>query len=181
MTRSPRQWSWQVARWVVVAATCLAMAGCATSNPSHRQAEATDDGVQATGVLDGARVAISRGVPQVVFGDCDAGDGLDNDICWVARTIDGASVAFVIENPDAMVAGETLEVVQSDCTHCDEVTDGVVVEVRANGVSRRPVAGWVEVVTVPGERAAANFDLDFAGGDRLQGSFNVRELRPEER
>jgi hypothetical protein len=157
------------------------MAGCATSNPTHRQAEADDDGVQATGVLDRSRVAISRGVPDVVFGDCDPGDGLDRDICWVARTIDGLRIAFVIENPAVLEEGATLPVLDSDCVNCDDVTDGVVVEVRVDGEARRPVEGSLEVRAVPGERAAADFEAIFRGGDELRGSFNVRELRPEER
>lgn len=165
--------------WVV--AVMLLLTGCATSNPAHRQAEAVDDGVQATGIIDGSRVAISRGVPEVVFGDCDPGDGQDTDICWVARTIDGLSIAFVLENPGALEEGATLEVVPEDCVGCDDVTGGVVVELRVNGEARRADGGRVEVIAVPGERAAADFDLQFADGDELRGSFNVRELRPEER
>lgn len=169
----------RVGLWAVGA--MLVLTGCATSNPAHRQAEAVDDGVQATGIIDGSRVAISRGVPEVVFGDCDPGDGDDVDICWVARTIDGLSIAFVLENPGALEEGATLEVVSDDCVGCDDLTDGVVVEVRVNGEPRRAVRGRVEVIAVPGERAAADFDLEFANGDELRGSFNVRELRPEER
>ena len=163
------------------AVAALLLAGCATSNPAHRQAEAVDDGVQATGIIDGARVAISRGVPEVVFGDCDPGDGLDDDICWVARTIDGLNIAFVIENPAVLEEGATLQVVDPDCTGCDDEVDGVVVQLRIDGEVRRPGSGTVTVVSVPGERAAADFDLSFADGDELRGSFNVRELRPEER
>jgi hypothetical protein len=165
---------------VLAVVAALVLSGCATSNPSHRQAEAVDDGVQATGIVDGARVAISRGVPEVSFGDCDPGDGLDDDICWVARTIDGLSIAFVIENPAVLVEGATLDVVSPECTGCDEVADGVVVELRVAGEVRRPDSGTVTVNEVPGERAAADFDLSFADGDELRGSFNVRELRPEE-
>ncbi len=165
---------------VAILAAATLLAGCATSNPNHRQAEAVDDGVQATGVIDGSRVAISRGVPEVVFGDCDPGVGVDADICWVARTIDGLSIAFVIENPALLAPDVRLDVVDSTCEDCDDVTDGVVVDLRVDGETRRATTGWVEVAAVPGERAAAAFDLGFPDGDALRGSFNVRELRPEE-
>lgn len=168
-------------RMVLAVACVLAAAGCAGSNPDHRQAEAVDDGVQVTGVIDGSRVAISQGVPEVVFGDCDPGDGFDEDICWVARTIDGLNIAFVIENPAVLEPGARVDVVAADCGACDDVGDGVVLEVRVDGTIRRPVEGAMDVVTVPGERVAASFTTEFAGGDELQGSFNVRELRPEER
>lgn len=179
--RHPRVSAVRGARVVLAVACLLAVAGCAGSNPAHRQAEAVDDGVQVTGVIDGSRVAISRGVPEVVFGDCDPGDGFDEDICWVARTIDGLNIAFVIENPAVLEAGARVDVVNPGCGTCDDVTDGVVLEVRVDGTVRRPVRGAMDVVTVPGERVAASFTIDFAGGDELQGSFNVRELRPEER
>lgn len=172
-------WLRHFASMVVMA---LVFAGCATSNPTHRQAEAVDDGVQAEGIIDGSRVAISRGVPEVVFGDCDPGLGVDADICWVARTIDGLSIAFVIENPAILEVDTRIDVVDADCEDdCDDVVDGIVVDVRVDGESRRASSGWVEVAAVPGERVAAEFDLGFVDGDELRGSFNVRELRPEER
>lgn len=160
---------------------CVLLAGCAESSVVHRQPEANDDGVQVTGTLGGARVAISEGVPDVVFGDCDPGIDIDQDICWSARTIDGMTVGVVVENPAVLVAGETVDVVDVDCDlDCDEVTDGVVVEVRWEGQSARAVGGRLDVTDV-GERVAADVDLRLPGSDRLTGSFNVRELRPEER
>lgn len=158
----------------------LLLAGClARQNTGHRQAEADNDGVQVTGTIDGAHVAISEGVPEVTFGDCDAGDGLDQDVCWIARTIDGMQVALVIENPSVLVAGETVAVVGSACGACDDVTEGVVVDLRVDGGQRRATNGRLEVTRVD-ERIAAGVDLRWAGGDQLTGSFNIRELRPEE-
>ena len=40
------------------------VAGCASSNPAHRQAEADDDGVQATGVLPEPTAAAASTMPK---------------------------------------------------------------------------------------------------------------------
>lgn len=158
----------------------LVATACVTPEGStHRQPEAVDDGVQVTGVLDGSRVALTSGAPEVSFRDCDGGDGLDEDVCWVARTIDGVSLAFVIENPGALVAGETLPVRSDACDACDDVTDHLVVDIRVGGQQRRATSGTMTVAAV-GERVAARFRVEFPGGDDLTGSFNVRELRPGE-
>lgn len=169
-------------RIVAVVMAILVLSGCANAAVEQRQAEADDDGVQVTGTLGGARVAISEGVPDVVFGDCDPGMEIDQDVCWSARTIDGMTVAMVIENPDVLVAGETVDVVRGDdCdVQCDGVDDGVVVDVRWDGNQARAINGRMEVESVD-ERVAARIDLDLAGGGSLTGTFNVRELRPGER
>jgi hypothetical protein len=166
-----------VASWLALS---VLLAGCAEAAVVHRQPEAVDDGVQVTGTLGGARVAISEGVPDVTFGDCDPGIEIDEDVCWSARTIDGLTVGMVIENPAVLRAGEEVEVVDVACDlDCDQVTDGVVVEVRWDGQRARAVGGRLEVSEV-GERVAADVDLRLPASDRLTGSFNVRELRPEE-
>lgn len=164
----------------------LALAGVmllgACVNPEEsgqRQAEAEDDGVQATGRIDGARVAISDGGPETLIGDCDPGDGADEDVCWIARTIDGLTIAFVIENPSALVPGETLPVRSDMCSDCDAVTEHAVVDLRIDGEQRRASSGQL-VVTQAGPRYAASFRLGFAGGDELTGEFNIRQLRPGE-
>lgn len=160
---------------------CLVLTACAEAAVDHRQPEAVDDGVQVTGTLGGARVAISEGVPDVVFGDCDPGIDIDDDICWSARTIDGMTVGVVVENPAVLAAGEVVDVVDVDCDlDCDQVTDGVVVEVRWAGEVARAVGGRLDVAEV-GDRVAADLDLRLPNADRLTGSFNVRELRSEER
>jgi hypothetical protein len=166
-------------RCLAVGLALLASACVTPEGSNHRQPEAVDDGVQATGVLGGSRVAIASGAPEVSFRDCDGGDGLDEDICWVARTVDGMQVAFVIENPAVLVEGQTLQVRDDACGHCDDVTDKVVVDIRVNGQQRRATGGTMTVLDV-GERIAARFRLTFPGGDDLTGSFNVRELRPGE-
>jgi hypothetical protein len=168
----------------VVRALALGLAlltsACVTPEGStHRQPEAVDDGVQVTGVLDGSRVAITSGAPEVSFRDCDSSDGLDRDVCWVARTIDGLSLAFVIENPDVLVAGETIPVRGDPCDQCDDVTGKAVVDLRVDGEQRRATSGSITVIEV-GERIAARIRIELPGGDDLTGSFNVRELRPGE-
>lgn len=158
----------------------LLLSACVTPEGStHRQPEAVDDGVQVTGVLNGSRVAITSGAPEVSFRDCDSSDGLDQDVCWVARTIDGLSLAFVIENPAVLVAGSTIAVRDDPCSDCDEVVDKVVVDIRVNGEQRRATSGSITVIDV-GERIAARIRIELPGGDDLTGSFNIRELRPGE-
>lgn len=136
------------------------------------QPESGEDGIQATGLLDGSRVAISRGYPTVVVGDCDANDGLDEDVCIVARTIDGISVTMVIENPDVLVPGETVEAGVRCSVDCDDVTEGAVVEFRIDGEVRQVQRGTFTVEQA-GPRWVADFDLELPFGDGLQGSFDV--------
>lgn len=162
---------------LVVAAVALALTGCEDGDEVQTpvdavQPESRDEGIQATGLLDGARVAISRGNPTVVLGDCDANDGLDEDLCILARTIDGISVNLVIENPAVLVPGERVPA-GIDCSGgCDEVTEGAVVEVRTDG-GVRPVRRGSINVREAGPRWIADFDLMLPDGDRLQGTFDV--------
>lgn len=155
----------------------LLAAGCASSGVGQRQPEAVDDGVQATGRLDGARVAISDSSPETSLTDCDPGIETDEDVCWIARTIDGTTIAFVIENPGALVPSERIDVRADDCDACDEVRDHAVVELRVEGQSRRASGGHLVVGQV-GQRYAARFDVRMPDGDGLNGRFNIREPVP---
>jgi hypothetical protein len=164
-----------------LAVAVLLLPGCVTPEEGgQRQAEAIDDGVQLTGRLNGARVAISDGNPETLIGDCDPADGADEDVCWVARTIDGLTIALVIENPGAWVVGERLPIRADSCTHCDDVTDHAVVDLRVGGEQRRAVGGRIDVREA-GPRYAADVRIDLPGGDNLIGSFNIRRLEPHER
>lgn len=160
-------------RLAALALVLLAATGCAGSDESQRQPEVPDDGLQATGVLDGRRVAISRGEPGVVHGDCDANDGADRDLCLRVRTIDGVDVNVVIENPDALGPGRRLEVRPDACGHCDDVGDHAVVRLRTDAWTRQAESGHLTPSLV-GDRVAAEFDLRFRDGDRLTGAFSVR-------
>lgn len=151
----------------------LLLAGCISSEEGQRQPEVPDDGLQATGLLGGSRVAISRGEPDVVDGDCDANDGTDRDLCMRVRTIDGVSLNLVLENPDALEEGRRLEVRPDTCGHCDDVDTHAVVRLRIGGDTLQAEAGHVTPTAV-GDRTAAAFDLRLPGGDRLTGSFSVR-------
>jgi hypothetical protein len=165
----------------LMVAVAVVLAGCAGAEEARQQrrAEAIDDGVQLTGRLGGARVAISDGSPETGIGDCDPGDGPDEDVCWVARSIDGLTVALVVENPAALTAGEPLEVRDDDCTGCDDVTEHAVVDLRVAGESRRVPRGRLDVREA-GPRWAADIRLELPDGDELTGSFNIRRLEPDE-
>lgn len=165
----------------IAACTVLALVllGCASPNVPQRQPEAVDDGVQATGRLDGRRVAISDGAPETNLTDCDPGGLPDDDVCWIARTIDGVTVAFVVENPAVLAADETVRVRDGDCDTCDDVRDHAVVDLRVDGTQQRATSGRLAVQQV-GERYAADFEVRFVSGDALTGSFNIRQLAPDE-
>lgn len=160
-------------RATALVSLAVLLAGCVSSDESQRQPEVSDEGFQATGLLDGRRVAISRGEPEVIAGDCDANDGVDRDLCLLVRTIDGISLNVVIENPSALAAGERIAVAPDDCVHCDDIRTHLVVRVRRDGASV-PVEGGHVTPTLVGQRIAAAFDLRLPDGDRLTGSFSVR-------
>lgn len=166
-----------VMRWaaVVAAAAAVLSVGCGTE-AVQRVPVASDDGIQLTGTLGGQQIHVSDGEPEVVLGDCDPNDGLDEDLCIVTFTIDGAPLALVVENPAALVAGERLAVVApagAGCLpHCDDLTDRVVIEVR-RGQQRQFATSGSVVVRGADPRWAATFVLGFGHG-RVSGAFNVR-------
>lgn len=139
-----------------------------------------DEGIQATGRLDGDRVAISRGAPIVIVGDCDPEDGADEDLCILARTIDGIEVTLVVENRDALVAGEEVEVGRASCVDgCDSITDEVIARLEV-GDEAVEVTGGSFDVAADGPRYVADFTLELPFGDRLRGRFDVSERLPVE-
>lgn len=156
-----------LAAWVL-------LVGCGEQEVTQRQASSPDEGIQATGRIDGQRVAISYGDPEVVSRDCDPNEGLDEDVCLVFRTIDGMSLNLVIENPGVLRPRTTVEAGPDDCAGdaCDAITDHVVVELRVDGEPLRATGGRLEVDQA-GARLSASFDLRFPGGDELNGRFDV--------
>ena len=108
----------------------------------------------------------------MVVGDCDANDGLDEDLCILSRTIDGRSVNLVIENPAVLVPGETVEAGIDCAVNCDGVTEGAVVELRVDG-EVRPVERGSLTVREAGPRWIADFDFVLSFGDELRGTFDV--------
>ncbi|MBW3659753.1 MAG: hypothetical protein KY457_14025 [Actinobacteria bacterium] len=165
-------------RYLPVVAAVL-LGGCAEGDIVQRQAQTGEDGFQATGRLDGSRVAISSGDPNVTLGDCDPGDGLDEDLCILGRTIDGLRVNLVIENPGAMVPGEVVPVRADTCTEdaCDEVTEHAVIDLRVDGQQVRATGGTLRTRTFH-DRVTADVDLRFRNGDNLVGSFDVGVAAP---
>ena len=162
----------------VSAVIAVLLVGCASSSLPQRQPEALDDGVQATGRIGGQRVALSDGSPETNLVDCDPNTP-DRDVCWIARTIDGLTIAFVIENPAALVPGEDIRVRDDTCVACDDVTEHAVVDLRIDGEQRRASSGRLQVRRAD-DRYAASFDIQFPDADGLQGEFNIRQLRPDE-
>lgn len=164
-------------RYVLVGT--LLLAACAEGDAVQRQAQSAEDGFQATGRLGGSRVAISSGDPNVTFGDCDPGDGLDEDLCVLGRTIDGLRVNLVVENPGAMVPGDVLQVRADPCTAegCDDVTDHAVVDLRVDGDQVRATGGTLRTRAFD-DRVTADVDVRFRDGDHLVGSFDVAVAAP---
>lgn len=160
---------------LVLVLTVSVLTGCVEAEVVQRQPEAPDDGLQATGRLDGGRVAISDGGPAVTLGDCDAGGEVDEDLCMVARTINGQQVALVLENPGVLAEGTEIPVRGDTCTGaaCDRVRGHAVVDLRLGTREVRATDGRL-TVTAADERYAARFDLQLPRGEELRGSFNVR-------
>lgn len=159
----------------LAAGLVLALGGCVEAEVVQRQPEVPDDGLQATGRIDGSRLAISAGGPTVTLGDCDPGGELDRDLCLATRTIGGISANLVIENPAALEADTTLEVADDPCgdAACDDVTDHAVVDLRLGREDLRAIGGTLTVdQTSP--RWVVRFELHFPRGGRLSGRFNVR-------
>lgn len=139
-----------------------------------------DAGIQATGRIDGSPVAISRGAPIVIIGDCDPEDGPDEDLCILARTLDGLEVDLVVENRDALVAGEIATVGRASCVDgCDARSDVVIARVEVGDDVKEVTSGTFEV-SAAGDRYTADFDLTMPSGDRLSGTFDVAERLPVE-
>lgn len=161
----------------VVGVLALLLAGCVESGGQRGPVSAAD-GLQLTGTLEGHRVAVSDGEPEVTYGDCDPADGRDVDLCIIARTVDGQQLGVVFENPDALLPGSTITVATRRCVpaDCDTTTDVLLIEVRVDG--RRLVAsGGSVTVREAGRRWAGELLLRFADGSALSGDFDVRSAR----
>lgn len=158
-----------------LAALALVLTACGETPNAPRQAEAPNDGVQLSGRVGGAQLSVSFGDPDFQLTDCDPQDGIDRDWCLTARSIDGARVDLIFENPTALAAGETYDVIFDRCTDCDDVTGGAVIDLAVSGERRRAVGGQLRVIEVS-PRYAASFTLRFDDGGTISGEFNVRPL-----
>jgi hypothetical protein len=160
-------------RWAVMLVALLC-AGCTAS--STIQPRNGRSGLQGTGTLDGRQVAVGEGLPELVVGDCDPLDGVDEDVCVITDTIDGRTFVFNIENPAALVEGVRLPV-GSDCATtaaCDAVTDVAVVSLKlGTDAPVRATGGTLRVGRVePYANYVGDLSLSLPNG-RFSGSFDV--------
>lgn len=154
---------------------CLAAAGCAEEE-AQRDPVGPDDGLQVAGQVFNKRYAVSDGEPEVVFGDCDAVDGRDQDLCIIARTLDGQNFGIVFENPEAFRPGESLPVTDLACVaeQCDDHRDSLLIEVRVDGRPLEATGGNVTIAEAGPPRWSGELVVRFADGGGLSGTFNVR-------
>lgn len=176
--------SWRTLAALLAGAALIA--GCGTSGTGSGVAGIEPregrSGLQLTGTIDGRQVAVNDGAPVLRLDDCDVNDGPDADLCFFSRDVDGGFFAIVIENPAALAVG-SVPVVENACRspHCDDVTDGALVELQFDpGAERtRATGGSLNLSVVDdAKRYAGTLNLTLPDG-RLGGTFEVVP-RPDE-
>lgn len=163
-------------------AAVAVLAGCTADAEGMPPARDGRSGLQATGTIEGRQVAVGRGLPQLVVGDCDPIDGPDSDVCIITDTIDGRLLVLALENPDALVEGETIAVGDPSCATpaaCDAVTDVAIVTVKLDTDDPvRATGGTLRMTRILEFRNyVGELSLDLPDG-RLNGTFDVVP-RPE--
>lgn len=172
----------------MVAASFLAAVtlACGTSGggtgPAAIEPRGGQSGLQLSGTVDGRQVAVNDGAPVLRLGDCDVNDGIDTDLCFFSREVNGGYFAIIVENPDAVTEGR-VAVTDSDCRspRCEEVGDGAVVDVQfeRGGPRMRAVGGDLTFTSVEeAKRYGGTLNLRLPDG-RVGGTFQVVP-RPEE-
>jgi hypothetical protein len=170
---------------LLTALLAVLLVGCGAepvgSGPSAVRPRDGRSGLQLAGVIRGRQLAISDGLPRLEATDCDPGDGTDQDVCVVSRTIDGMLFVLVFENPAVLKPG-TLDVAPSDCARpqdCDRVTDVTVIDVQAGvrGRVRAQNGSLTLQVVEPRQRYVGSLSLKLPNG-RIDGDFDVIP-RPE--
>lgn len=151
------------------------------SGPSAVRPRDGRSGLRLTGVIGGQQLAISDGLPRLEATDCDPGDGTDQDVCVVSRTIDGTLFVLVFENPTVLAPG-TVPVATGNCARpedCDHVTGVAVIDVQAGvGDRSRAQGGSLTLALVePRQRYVGSLSLELPNG-RMGGDFDVIP-RPE--
>lgn len=166
-------------------AGALLLAGCGTESSGTGvnaiQPRDGRSGLHLTGTIDGRQIAANDGAPVLRVGDCDVNDGVDRDVCFFSRDVDGGFLGIIIENPELAAEG-SVDVADPACVspNCDDVTDGLIVELQraAGGERTRATGGRVQFDRVEeGSRYAGTMNLQFPDG-RLSGTFEVVP-RPE--
>lgn len=155
----------------------LAVGACGTGEqPQTPQPREGRAGLQLSGTVGGAQVAVSDGSPDLVVGDCDVVGGPAQDLCVVSRDLRGGPVIVTVRNPDVLVEGATLPVGDPGCVGraCDEVTDVAVVDVAlGEDGSRRAAGGMVTIrVVEPERRYVGRLRLELPDG-LLSGHFDL--------
>lgn len=149
--------------------------GCSPTPVETAQPRQGRAGLQLTGTVANRQLAVSDGGAELVTGDCDPSASADTDVCVIADDIDGQLVVLVFENPDVLRAPATLTVTDPGCGQdCDDVADGVVVDLQlGTGERRRAHGGSVELETViPFSRYVGELRLELPSG-MVSGSFDV--------
>lgn len=173
---------------LLVVLLAVLLTGCGAepvgTGPSAVRPRDGRSGLQLTGVIAGQQIAVSDGLPRLEANDCDPGDGPDQDVCVISRTIDGTLFVLVFENPAVLRPG-TLPVAPGDCARpedCDRVTDTAVIDVQIGVSGRTRARGGSLTLTFvePGQRYVGSLSLQLPNG-RLDGSFDlIPRPEPEE-
>lgn len=169
----------------LVIAAAFGLVGCGET-PGDVLPDPRDgrSGLQMSGLVGDRQIAVSDGLPDVNFGDCDTPDGPDRDLCVITEDISGELVVLIVENPDVLVAGERVAIADVPCQavrDCDEVADTAVVDVAVGTATSRTraVSGQITVeVAEPLQRYRGTFDLRLPEGN-LSGNFDLIP-RPDE-
>ncbi len=170
-------------RCVALLLTAVLLPACGGVPLEGRAVQPRDGraGLRLSGMVAGRQLALNDGAPELLAGDCDPNDGLDDDdVCIVANDIDGGLVVVVFENPSALATGASLPIADPGCRSpevCDEVTDVAVVDVQLGvGRRRRATGGRVELTVVePLQRYAGELRVELPDG-RASGEFDVVPL-----
>lgn len=161
----------------LAAALAVVAAACGTGEqPMTPQPRDGRAGLQLSGTLAGAQVAVSDGSPDLVVGDCEVVGGAAHDLCVLSRDLRGGPVVLAVRNPDVLAEGSTVPVGDPGCAGdaCDAVTDVAVVDVAVDGDVRQRATGGMLALTVVDEerRYAGRLRLDLPGG-ALSGHFDL--------
>ena len=176
---------------VVAAVLCAACTSGAAQQPAARDGRS---GLQASGTIEGRQVAVSAGLPQLLVGDCDPTDGLDDDVCFITDTIGGGTLVVNIENPAVLEAPEegteaasengtgpgqerTLPVADPPCgtpADCDAIVDVAIMTVKlGTDPPIRATGGQLRIERlVPFQNYRGSFSLELPDG-RFSGTFDV--------
>lgn len=168
----------------LLAAGSLLLAACAAGGGAPGGPLPPRDGragVQLSGTFAGRQVAVSDGSPDLLIDRCAQHIGVDAEVCFAGRDIDGTPVTVVLHNPDVLEPGTTVQV-GGECRtpeECRAVTGVAVVDLQVGQRRQRAESGTVTVRdVVPGTYYSGAVILRFRDG-RLTGGFDVVP-RPED-